>query len=395
MRFLIVTPMFAPAFVYGGPPRSSLGLAKGLQACGHSVAVITSNGNGSVNLSDVVPDQWTTYEGVSVIYLRRVGNGSYHWAPGLGAELMRCVAGYDIAILRATWTYFNWRSASLLHKVRKPYLQYALGTFDSWALKHHHGRKRLYWLIAERWVYKRATGIIALSESEVLQIRGMRLDRPIGIIPNGVDFDELDQETPPIGAIYPELDGRRFILYMGRLHQKKGIERLMEAFAAVQARHSDAVLVIAGAGEGSYETALSALVERYGLNKRVVMTGFVSGIRRVALLRSAYVHVLPSLSEGLPMSALEAMACGTPVIVTPQCYLPEVQAEGAGLVVENDPVTLAQAMIQLLDAPDLRSHMAERAYRLARQHYSWRSAAEKVASFAARVMGAQVSPQEE
>jgi len=395
MHFVIVTPYFAPAFVYGGPVRSSLGLAKGLREVGHSVLVVTTNANGSVNFSEFRPDQYETYDGIQVLYLQRAGPRSYFWAPQLSRCLNQVLDRTDVAILRGTWTYFNWRAASLLWERRIPYLQYILGTFDPWALNYHRLRKWLYWLFIERRNYTKASGIIALSESEAAQARRLGLTCPISVIPNGVDFAELDYDIPPIEVLYPTLAGRQYILYMGRIHPKKGIERLISAFAALLKRYQDIVLVIAGAGDLRYETALREYIDKCSVGDRVLMAGLVLGAERVALLKSAYMFVLPSFSEGLPMSALEAMACGIPVIVTPQCYLPEVQAEGAGLVVENDPVTLAQAMIQLLDAPDLRSHMAERAYRLARQHYSWRSAAQKVASFAARVMGAQVSPQEE
>lgn len=381
MRFLIITPMFAPSYAYGGPPRSALGLAQGLQAAGHHVAVLASHGNGPENLS-LPSDQWISYEGIPVNYLSRRGRGLYFYTPGLARVLTSCLPDFDMAIIRSHWTYFNWRATSILQKAGKPYLESVLGSFDDWAMRRHMLRKRIYWYLVERSCFTGAAGFIALTQDEIGHFRKMGLHQPVAVVPNGVDLDELSRPGPPAESLFPALAGRRYILFLGRLHMKKAVEKLIQAFSLLKPAYPDTKLVIAGSGDKPYMDSLRSQASQLGLEQEILFTGFVEGEVRRALFHSAYAFSLPSFCEGMPMGALEALACGVPVVVTPQCNLNEVQAEGAGLVADNEPSELSSALDELLRDPQVRDEMSTRARSLAWRCYSWKSSAEKLAHFA-------------
>ncbi len=385
MKFVFITPMFAPSYAYGGPPRSSLGLARGLLACGHDVRVVTANGNGDADLVDIPPGAWTSFEGVPVNYLKRLGRGNYLFTPGLGRELERLAGGFDCAIFKATWTYFNWAGTGVIRKKGIPYLEFVVGTFDDWAMQHHSTRKRVYWKLIEETCYRRSAGIIALSENEQAQVRKMGLEQPVEVIPNGVDLQEFAAGALPAEAYFPELKGRRYLLFMGRLHLKKGIENLIRAFAVIHADFPGVTLVIAGSGEPLYEAGLRTRVSGLHLDDAVIFPGWVSGERRVALLKSASCFVLPSFSEGLPMGVLDAMACRVPVVITPECYLPDVERHHAGFIVSNRPEDLAGKIRALLGDEVLRVEMGANAFSLVEQQHSWASVAGRVAAFAQKV----------
>ena len=122
MRYIIITPMFTPSYAYGGPPRSAFGLAKGLQSIGKEVAVIASRGNGEIDLDQ--SENWTEYDGVPVIYLKRFGKNNYFYSSSLADEIRKTVIPGDVVILRAVWTYFNTCSTTILKKRGIPYFQY-------------------------------------------------------------------------------------------------------------------------------------------------------------------------------------------------------------------------------------------------------------------------------
>lgn len=372
--------MFAPSFSYGGPPRSALGIAKGLRAIGQDVAVLASNGNGSTDLNTSV-NCWTEYQGIPVIYIKRYRTNNYFFAPSLANEIKKILRNDDVVIMRAVWTYFNYCTTSILKKCHIQYLEYVLGSFDDWALHYHGFKKRIYWKLIEQECFHGAAGILALSQSEKDQVKEMSIQAPICVVPNGIDFETLDQTVPSISNFISDLADKKYILYMGRLHPKKGIESLLHAFQLVHQKLPDIRLVVAGSGEPEYERFLSMMVNDLELGKYVIFPGFVTDGYRLALLHSAYLFTLPSFSEGLPMGVLEALGCGIPVVITPECYLPEVQTAQAGCITKNDPEPLANTIISIMMDAKGREKMSRNAYSLARNHYTWADSAKLIVDF--------------
>jgi glycosyltransferase involved in cell wall biosynthesis len=172
-------------------------------------------------------------------------------------------------------------------------------------------------------------------------------------------------------------------LFLGRLNWKKGLDRLLAAFARVD----DARLVIAGNDDDRYRPALEERARQLGLADRVTFTGPVHGASKAALLTGAQLLVLPSYSENFGNVVLEAMAAGRPVVVTPEVGLaPVVASTGAGLVAEGGPERLSRAMATLLGDPALRLDMGRRGEHAVAARFSWPAVAAQMESLYASLI---------
>jgi len=194
--------------------------------------------------------------------------------------------------------------------------------------------------------------------------------RPLitAVVPNGVDPQAFAHLPPAAGFRQRwQLGDDRLVLFMGRLHPRKGA--LLMAHAFQEANLPGTRLVLAGPDEGD-GPALRALGD-----PRIVLTGYLEGEERLAALAAADLFVLPALGEGMPVAALEAMAAGVPVIISPECHLPQVVTHGAGLVVLPQKAGLAAALREALADEPARQAMGRQARALVQQHFTWASAA--------------------
>ena len=206
------------------------------------------------------------------------------------------------------------------------------------------------WVI--RYVLRHCAEIVVLSESWRASIASITDNGNIRVIANPV---------PPFqaGAAATER-APGSLLFLGRLGERKGIYVLLDALARVVERHPDVRLYCGG--DGDIDAARDA-AKRFGVEDRVEFLGWVESSRRAELLATASVYVLPSFAEGLPMSLLEAMSAGLPVVTTPVGGIPEAITDGEEglLVAPGDAVALSEAIARLLGDPGLRSAMGSRA----------------------------------
>jgi glycosyltransferase involved in cell wall biosynthesis len=198
-----------------------------------------------------------------------------------------------------------------------------------------------------------------------------------GIVePNGLDLGEF-AALPPEGAFrgrHPELRGRAMILFLGRIHPKKGLDLLIPALARLG---KEARLVIAGPDQQGYRTVVEGMIRREGVGDRVIFTGMLHGMERVAALRDADLFVLPSYQENFGIAVAEALAAGTPVVISDQVNIHrEIAAAGVGQVVETNVAPLAAAIEAWLGDEKRRRSAGERGRDFVRERYDWRRIAE-------------------
>ncbi len=203
------------------------------------------------------------------------------------------------------------------------------------------------------------------------------------VVPNGLDFHPFAQ-LPPFGAFrgkHPETSGKLLALFLGRIHRIKGLDRLVQAFDQVGRQVPDAHLVIAGYDSEGYEALVRQWLRERGMLAKVTFTGPLIGEDKLAAFRDCELFVLPSYQENFGMAALEAMACGLPIVISKGVYLyPEVQEAGAGLVVDGDSEGLAKALGILLRDSSLRSRMGEAGKQLVRERFLAERVAERMRS---------------
>jgi glycosyltransferase involved in cell wall biosynthesis len=376
LKILHLIPYFIRATKTGGPALQLAGLAESMQMLGQEVVIVTSTGNMNEDIDLVFTgDIYETSEhGLHTIYLRRKDHllpPSYYYAPALGRWLKDNINRFDIVVIHGTWTYFSLIGARICQKANKPYLFFVHGSFDPWALKYRRIKKLPYWHFIEKFNFKRANGVIVLSQDEVEQVRAMGIEKPAFLARNGLLFpvQRVDDPGNLLACQWPALGNHPFVCFMSRLHPKKGLEVLLEAWSRVYPNYPEWRLVIAGPDEEGYLEILQSLIQKLGLDESVLFPGLVGGDVKAAFLQRASLFVLTSFSEGVPGAVTQAIAYGVPVLITPGCHLPEVADAQAGLVVEADVESVTSGLGRLLVDGNLRRQMGKNAERLARNEF--------------------------
>jgi glycosyltransferase involved in cell wall biosynthesis len=242
---------------------------------------------------------------------------------------------------------------------------------DSWALQQKRLKKALYAALVETRTLRQAACLRALTVNEVDDYRRLGLSNPIAIVPNGIGLP-AGVNANLFWQTYPQLVGKRVVLFLGRLHQKKGLHLLVQAWAKLKRQADDAHLVIAGPDSDNMRVSLEQLTTELKLRSSITFAGMLIGERKWSALAAAKLFVLPSYSEGFSMAVLEALAMGIPVVVTVPCHVPEVTDHDCGWVIPSALTGLEGALEEFLQlSPAEASRMGERGRGLARQRFHW------------------------
>jgi len=369
LRVLHVTPYFAPAFRYGGPPRSILGLCRALQQAGVDVEVLTTTADGDADLPPTPPGGGR-YEGVPVRYLPRAFPRRMFNARGLGAALEAAVARADLVHVHGLWTMPGWAASRRARRAGVPLVISPRGMLDPGSLDRRAWRKRIAFGLVERRNLRAAAFLHATSEAEADALRLWAPGVPLVTLPNGVDALGPGLGAP--GAIRRRLgipDGEPIVVFLGRVHPIKRLDLLASAFDRVRATRPDAHLVVAGPDEGGERARIGPRFAATGAH--VHWAGEVAGADKWQLLADSDCLVLCSDSESFGTSVAEALAAGLPVVVTHTCPWSVVEAERCGFWVPQEASAIAAAVITLLDDPAKAREMGARGKALAQREHSW------------------------
>jgi poly(glycerol-phosphate) alpha-glucosyltransferase len=215
------------------------------------------------------------------------------------------------------------------------------------------------------------------------------------IIPNGIDIPTESTASPPwVDQIQ---DGKKVLLYLGRLHPKKGLANLLGAWKQARSKSPAKIepwrLAIAGWSQLGHENELRSLAADYGLNGDVLFLGPLHGEAKAAAYSSADAVVLPSFSEGLPMAVLEAWSYKKPVLMTPQCNLPEGFSANAAFESQPNIDSLANGLALLTEATDeQRCEMGSNGWRLVNEKFTWEHVTSEMLSVYRWLVGGGAPP---
>jgi glycosyltransferase involved in cell wall biosynthesis len=367
VKVLHVVPTYAPAWKHGGPIRAVHGLCKALVARGHEVNVFTTDVDtgGTVDAAG----EAVMLDGVAVCYFPVRWRRLYD-SPAMARALRKRIGSFDVVHLHSVFLRPTTLAARAAERAGVPYLVAPRGMLVPDLLRRRGRLRKALWLrLVERRNLARAAGLHATTTLEAEEAGRLGLPLPrIFVVPNGIEPEPYrpgDPVSPPVQAL---LGGAPFLLFLGRLSWKKGLDRLITALARVPG----AVLAVAGNDEEGLRPRLAALAEEQGVAGRVTFLGEVGGNDKAALLHRAAALVLSSYSENFGNSVLEAMAAGRPVVVTPEVGLAEVVREtGAGVVADGDPARLAEALRTLLADPAQAAAMGQRGAEAAEKRFGW------------------------
>ncbi len=358
-----------------------------LQGLGHQPIVIGTKDHWTQGF----PEDWA---GILVSAFKQIGPYPLHFVPQLGSWLDNRCPKIDVAALQGVWLYPLYSVALWCKKNGVPYILTTHGNLDSFALGISAWKKTLarYWFVDK--VFAGASCFHALNNSEYQAIRKFGLKHPVCVIPNGVRLVGLKEPNQAL-RIKKERGfcDLHICLFLGRLHPKKGIENLLRAWGRLASQCKEWKLVLAGPGEDGYRAALETLSVELGLKDSVDFCGPQYGKDKMEYFHIADFFVLPSLSEGLPMAALEAMSHGVPVLVTEPCGLPEVKQYGAGLEVKTSVDDLGAGLLKMMAMTiEERKSMGEKAYSLVATRFQWESVARELVRVYRWILGQSPAP---
>jgi glycosyltransferase involved in cell wall biosynthesis len=333
MKILRSTHTVNPAL--GGPIESIKQSSAALLRRGHEVEIISL---------DAPNDRWVRDSTVPVHALGP-GLGSYGYAPRFSNWIKERHANYDAVIVHGIWQYSSFGVWRALRGTKTPYFVFPHGMLDPWFKRNYplkHIKKLFYWPLGEYRVLRDAAAVLFTSEEERRLAReSFRLYRCNEVV---VNYGTAAPSNPEAARekffeAFPHLRGQRFLLFLGRLHEKKGCDLLIEAFARF--RNSSGApnhLVMAGpCSDDSYLRRLRQIPSDAG--DSITFPGMLTGDVKWGALSAAEAFVLPSHQENFGIAVVEALACGTPVLISNKINIwREIEADGAGLV-ENDDLS--------------------------------------------------------
>ena len=305
----------------------------------------------------------------------------WRWSPSLGRALARYVKKADLVHIDTLWLYPTLAASRAAYRSKVPYIVRPCGMLDAWSLGQSSLRKRLYSFLIERTSLNRASALWFTTDEERQRSQkfGYRCEEKV--LPLGIDSRSFENGTGRESLLqaYDQAKGRKAALFLGRLHPKKRPDLLIRAFTNLD---SDICLVFAGDGPTDYVAQLKLEVDELGLSDRVIFTGHLSSEDVASVFFESHVFILPSRSENFGRAAIEAMACGLPVIVSNEVNLSRLIREaGAGIVLDMSEERLSDAMNELLSDEEKRSQMGRRGRELVHRNYTWSVIASDVIEF--------------
>jgi glycosyltransferase involved in cell wall biosynthesis len=344
----------------GGLGRAALGLHEAFRAAGTDSLLVTTCG---------ATPQTPGKPGISEFH--RLGPAKLYYARGLQRDACALVA--DDAILHAHGFYVatNWILGREARRRNRPIVSHVHGFFEPWILARSRTRKRVARALFEDANARQTALWRALTDTEADQIRARGIRGPIVVAPNGVDLAS-DAEEAAIAQSRFTAPSRKRLVFLGRLHPKKGLDLLVPAWARHRSAARDWELIVAGPDELGYRATVEALAAGCGVQDSVVFTGTVREADKIALLRSADAFILPSRSEGFSVAVLEAMACRVPVAATRACNFPNLAVDGGGWLCDTTLGSVADVIGRVLASSDEeRRDRGLAARRLVEQRYGW------------------------
>ena len=377
MKILHVIPTLDPRA--GGPPLISSHIAAAQARLGHDVHIMTYRSRA---------------EGAKRILLENQKQGGFdqvtqHLLPHitwreriLGRHALKrakqIVPQMDAIHIHGIWEPQLLHVAKIARQHHIPYIVLLHGMLLPWSIQRGPLKKKLMLAMGAKRMLRHSLLQFGSSDEE-LAARKLGYKNPGVIIPNGTSPEEVADLPAPgtFRKLHPQLEDRPYILFLGRLHEQKGIDLLLSAFQQVLTKVPLAKLVIAGPDYGR-SAAIQSQITAANLQHHLLLTGPIFGPEKLAALHDATCFCLPSRHEGFSLAILEALACGTPVVISPECHFPEVAQSGAGLIPALNPQAIANALCRMLQDPNFRNQASTAAKMLVTTQYTWTRVAEQI-----------------
>lgn len=376
MRILSIIHSVNP--VHGGPAEGLRQLIRANAGLGHRHEVVTLDAPDAPWLADfpaplhpVGPAHW-----------------NYGYTPRLAPWLRAHAQAFDAVIVHGLWQYKSFGSWRVLRKLGVPYYVFFHGMLDPWFKREYplkHLKKWLYWPWAEYRVLRDARAVLFTAEEESrLAPQSFWLYKARHVVVGyGMALDDtaLAADAQAFHAAFPDTRGKRLVLFLGRIHPKKGCDLLIDAFAEVAGRDPSLHLVLAGPDQVGWRSALHEQASRRGVAQRITWCGMLGGELKWSAYRAAEVFALPSHQENFGIVVAEALALGLPVLISDKVNIwREIVQADAGFAATDTVAGTADSLRRWLDLDAAqRAAMGSRAVACYQQHFHMAAAAQRLA----------------
>jgi glycosyltransferase involved in cell wall biosynthesis len=388
MRIIHVVDSLDPS--QGGPPVVVTRLAAAQARLGNEVKIVAygSGSDGHLAHADATLASRQQGRDMPAVTLLPCGLVERMTASAAYRYFRETIRPGDVVQLHGLWRPILSAAARAARHQHVKYVLMPHGMLAPWSLMQKRLKKRLALAMLWRDILSNAAMLHVLNEEEAAQARALVCHTPAEIIPNGIFQDEIENRPAPLSfyRAFPRLRNRPYILFLGRLHYKKGLDYLADAFVRVAKKTSQVDLVIAGPDEGA-QASFSQQIASFGIADRVHIVGPLYGPQKYAAMGDALCFCLPSRQEGFSMAVIEAMACGLPVVISKQCNFSEVAQAGAGEVVVLDPQAISDALLRFISDAEYRRRAGAVGRELVLARYTWPKIAESSIEAYRRIQG--------
>lgn len=361
----------------GGPIEGIRQLAVPLHDLGHHVEIACCDAPASPWFCDIP----------SPTHGLGPNTGGYGYTDKLVLWLVENAASFDAVIVNGIWQYHSFAVWRAMRKLKRPYVVFTHGMLDPWFKKTYplkHLKKCLYWPWGEYRVLRDAAAVLFTCEEE--RILARQSFRPYKVNERVVNYGTAGPLGDPVAQrqafqeAFPLTAGRRNILFLSRVHPKKGCDLAIRAFAAVAKEESSLQLIMAGPDQVGWQAELRSLAQNLGIADRVLWTGMLTGDLKWGAYHASEAFFLPSHQENFGIVVAEALACGKPVLISSKINIwREIEQDHAGFIANDDPEGATDLLRRWLSLDEgQRAAMSVRARKCFETRFEIRQAAESL-----------------
>ena len=369
------------ATVRGGPSQAVIEMVSALRSQGVDAEIATTNDNGK-DLLDVplyeLTDQLAEYGHVPIRFFPRFSPNihtvrEFAFSRSLTTWLWQNITEYDLVHVHAIFSYASTIAMAIARIKKVPYINRPLGQLCTWSLQQSKLRKQIYLKLIERSNLLHSQALHFTAQQELEEFNLLKLNIPSFILPHGVQIPfPIPNAQERVRKLLQIPDRFPILLFMSRIHPKKGLEYLIAALSKL--KEYDFALVIAGSGEPDYISQIQDLLITHGISDRTHLVGFVEGETKNLYLQGADLFALTSHSENFGIAAIEALASGIPVLITDGVAIaPMVQEQSIGYVTKLEINAIATKLERFFQNFDQTVPNKQNYQQIISENYSWQS----------------------